>query len=86
MGIWEDRAMAEARVKNNILFASLICCSIALAGCQTTENLRTAQTPPDISADNPLTVMSFNIRQHHVVRMGLSKTGRCDLHELGVAA
>ncbi len=62
MGIWEDRAMTEARVKNNILFASLICCSIALAGCQTTENLRTAQTPPDISADNPLTVMSFNIR------------------------
>ena len=53
--------MAEERVKR-ILMASLICSLIALVGCQTTENLRTAQPPPHISADHPLTVLSFNIR------------------------
>ncbi len=68
--------MAEERAKKNILMASLICSSIALAGCQTTGNLRTAEAPPPISADNPLTVMSFNIR------LGIGPRGLGDIYRM----
>ena len=68
--------MVEERVKTNFLMTSLICCSMALAGCQTTENLRAAHTPPDISAENPLTVMSFNIR------LGIGPEGHGDIYRM----
>lgn len=44
------------------LVASLVFAFVALSGCQSTENIRTGSPPPRITADNPLTVMSFNIR------------------------
>ena len=53
--------MAFCRVPPRSL-ASLIVALIVLAGCQTTENLRKESQPQLITADNPLIVMSFNIR------------------------
>ena len=57
----EGGFMAHGCVRR-IQLALLIFCFFAVAGCQTTENLKVGSPPPRITAANPLTVMSFNIR------------------------
>ena len=56
--------------------ASLIFALFALWGCLNTGYHRTGPPPPPVSADNPLTVMSFNIR------MGLGQEPGKDIYNM----